>query len=198
MLLEASWSTGSDPAIDSHYQRLQTAAPAIVGHVYNDARSGTKMSDLVGQLQAAGGQRVDYLTVLMGANDLCTPTVASMTPTATFGAQFDQALSGFLAADPQAHVLVSSIPDLFRLWDTMRSNPAAGFFWALGRICQSMLSPTATAVDRQAVIAQEQADNGVLASVCARFPHCRYDGARSTGPLSRRPTSAPSTTSTRA
>jgi hypothetical protein len=39
-----------------------------------------------------------------------------------------------------------------------------------------MLSDNATIVDRQLVVAQELADNGVLASVCHRYRHCRYDG----------------------
>jgi lysophospholipase L1-like esterase len=171
-----SWSTGSDPAVGSQYDRLLAPAPAISGHAFNDARSGAQMVALDGQLQAAGAQRVDYLTVLMGANDLCTPTVAAMTPAATFQAQFDQALSGFLAADPGAHVLVASIPDLYRLWQTLQANPAAQLVWGLARICPSMLAGRATAADRQAVVAREQADNAALASVCARFRHCRFDG----------------------
>jgi lysophospholipase L1-like esterase len=171
-----SWSTGIDPAVNSHYDRLLAAEPAIAGHVFNDAKSGAQMVALDGQLQAAAAQRVDYLTVLMGANDLCTATVADMTPTATFRAQFDQALSDFFAADPGAHLLVASIPDLFRLWETLQGNPAAQVVWALAHICQSMLAGGATAAQRQAVVAQEQADNAALASVCARFDHCRSDG----------------------
>ena len=41
-------------------------------------------------------------------------------------------------------MFVSSIPDLFRLWDTLRNNTSAEIVWSLAHICQSMLSPTAT------------------------------------------------------
>ncbi len=172
---EESWSSGSDPAVGSHFQRIRTANPAIDGHVHSDARSGATMATLDGQLALASAQRVEYVTILMGANDLCAPSVAAMTPTATFEAQFDHALSNFLASDPGAHVFVSSVPDLYRLWDTLRTNPIAQIAWALGHICPSMLSATATAADRQQVVAQEQADNAALASVCRRHDHCRFD-----------------------
>ncbi len=171
-----SWSTGTDPAVRSQYDRVLSANPSIVGHVFNDAQVGAKMAALGGQLQMAAAQRVNYVTVLMGANDLCTSSVASMTPTASFETELDQALSGFFAADPGAHVFVSSIPDLFQLWATLQSNPGAEIIWALAHICPSMLSVTATAADRQQVVTQEQADNAALASVCSRYAHCRFDG----------------------
>jgi lysophospholipase L1-like esterase len=171
-----SWATGTDPAVDSQYQRLVQADPAMAAHGDNDGVSGAKMAALDGQLQTAASQRVDYATVLMGANDLCTADVATMTPTATFGAQFHQALSDFFSADPDAHVLVASIPNLYQLWATLRGNLAAQIVWGAAHICQSMLAAAGTAADRQAVVAQEQADNDALASVCRQFSRCRFDG----------------------
>ncbi len=38
-----SWSTGTDPSVNSHYLRLLALNPRIRGHNYNDARSGAKM-----------------------------------------------------------------------------------------------------------------------------------------------------------
>jgi hypothetical protein len=93
--------------------------------VYDDARSGAKMVDVAGQVTAAAGQGVQYLTILMVANDLCASSPATMTPTATFRTQFAQALSAFFAHDPGAHVLVSSIPNIYRLWNTLHDNWAA-------------------------------------------------------------------------
>jgi lysophospholipase L1-like esterase len=172
---EESWASGTDPTVNSHYDRILAANPAIAGRVYNEARSGAKMDDLDGQLKIAASQHVDYVTILMGANDLCTPSVADMTPTAAFEAQFDRALAAFFAADRGAHVFVSSIPDLFRLWDALRTNPLAQITWNLVHICPVLLSVGATAADRQQVVTQEQADNVALASVCRRYDRCRFD-----------------------
>jgi lysophospholipase L1-like esterase len=173
---EESWASGTDPAVSSHYGRILAVHPAIAGQAYNDAQTGAKMAALDGQLKMAAAQKVDYVTILIGANDLCTPSVATMTPTATFEAQFDQALAGFLAADRGAQVFVSSIPDLFRLWGALRINPLAQITWNLVHICPAMLSASATDAERHQVVVQEQADNAALASVCRRHARCRFDG----------------------
>ena len=51
-----SWSTGSDPAVVSHAQRLVVKAPAISGRVYNDAVSGSTMAATLAQAGAAVSQ----------------------------------------------------------------------------------------------------------------------------------------------
>ncbi|MEP6598703.1 MAG: SGNH/GDSL hydrolase family protein [Actinomycetota bacterium] len=171
---EYSWSTGT--SVDSHYVRLTRFDPKIVGNAYNDARSGAKMSELATQLSQAAGQRADYVTVLMGANDVCTSTVSTMTATATFEAQFRAALSQFTQARPRARIFVSSIPNVYRLWEVLHTNFAATLAWSTFGICQSMLSSSNTDTERAQVLAQEGADNDTLARICAQFTQCRWDG----------------------
>jgi len=172
-----SWSTGAagSSSVNSHYLRILAANRRIRGQVWNQARTGAKMADLDGQLGTAAGQGVQYATVLMGANDVCTSSAATMTPTATFASQFQTALADFFAADPSARVFVSSIPNIYQLWSLEHTNPTAELEWQTFGICQSMLSSANTEADRQAVVAQEQADNNVLAAVCQQFAGCRWD-----------------------
>jgi lysophospholipase L1-like esterase len=170
-----SWSTGTSSSVNSHYRRILARNPAISGHVYNDAKTGANMSALDGQLLTAAGQGVQYVTVLMGANDLCTSTIAAMTPTDTFRSQLQQALTDFFAKDPAANVYVSSLPDIYQLWSTLHTNSSAQSAWRNYNICQSMLSTSNTELDRQKVVAQEAADNQALAAVCGLFANCRWD-----------------------
>ena len=170
-----SWSTGTSTSVNSHYRRILARKPAISGHAYNDAKTGANMSGLDGQLLTAAGQNVQYVTVLMGANDLCTSTIASMTPTATFQSEFQQALTDFFAKDPRANVYVSSLPDIYQLWSTLHTNSSAQSAWRNFNICQSMLSASNSETDRQKVVAQEAADNQALAAVCGSFANCRWD-----------------------
>jgi hypothetical protein len=118
---------------------------------------------------------VQYLTILMGANDLCTSSTSTMTPTPTFEAELLQALTDFFKADPTALVYVSSLPDLYHLWAILHTDPLAEATWSVFGVCQSMLNLSNTESDRQKVVAQEAADNAVLAGTCARFPDCRWD-----------------------
>ena len=172
-----SWATGSNATVNSQYLRVRALNPAVVA--YNDAKTGAKMTALDGQLKTAAGQGVQYATVLMGANDLCTSTIAGMTPTATFQAQFQMALSDFFTADPNAHLFVSSIPNLYQLWSLLHTK--ASGTWRTFGICQSMLSSSNTETQRQQVVAREQADNDALATVCGQFANCRWDGLATYG-----------------
>lgn len=51
--LENSWATGTNPEVDSVYQRLVTVLPATDGHVANTAQGGASASSLVTQASAA-------------------------------------------------------------------------------------------------------------------------------------------------
>lgn len=173
-----SWSTGGWPfdSIHSHYERLRALNPAIFGRNYNDARAGARMRDAPGQAQVAVAQGALYVTILMGANDVCTRTIATMTSVADFRAQFTATMNVLASGlPPGSHVFVSSIPNVYRLWSLFRSDPTAQFIWSIAQICQSMLSPANTEQDRQTVLAREQAFNQVLAEVCAAYAMCRFD-----------------------
>jgi lysophospholipase L1-like esterase len=176
-----SWSTGTNPNVRSHYLRILEANPAIAGKNFNDARSGAKMAELDGQVAVANGQQVDYVTILMGGNDVCASSESAMTPVATFRAQFETAMSDLAAGSPNAKVYVVSIPDVYNLWVILHQNPSARFVWSFFRICQSLLArPNSTAqadVDRRARVRQRNIDyNQQLQDVCAGFANCRYDG----------------------
>jgi len=177
----ASWSTGTSGSVVSHYTRLLALQPSIAGHAYNDAKSGAKMIDLAGQLTTAATQRVDYVTVLMGGNDICTSSESSMTSVATFQSQFVNAMNAITSSSPSTRVYVVSIPNVYNLWSVLRNSFTARTVWSLFNVCPSMLAnPLSIAqadVERRARVLQRELDfNGVLQSTCAQYARCRYDG----------------------
>jgi lysophospholipase L1-like esterase len=172
-----SWSTGSTSydGISSHYERIKRVHPAIAGHAANDAVSGAKMAQAPGQATQAVSQHARYVTILMGANDLCTSSPETMTPTGTFTAQFQSTMATLMAQDPDPYVFVSSIPNIYQLWQVLHTNSLARWVWANFHICQSMLAATRTEDQRQQVVDQERAFNQALADVCATYDRCRWD-----------------------
>lgn len=173
-----SWSTGGGAfdGIRSHYERLRALNPAISGRNYNDARAGARMRDAVGQAQTAVAQQARYVTILLGANDVCTSSPSTMTSVDDFRAQFSAAMNVLASGLPVGSlVFVSSIPNVYRLWQVLRGDPAAQVVWTLAQICQAMLSPFNSEADRQAVLARERAFNQVLAEICAQYAFCRFD-----------------------
>ena len=177
----ASWSTGTDSRVNSHYQRLRAARPSRELTAYNDARSGARMSDLNSQMGRAVSQGADYVTVLMGANDVCTSSEGSMTSVQGFRTQFTAAMNTVTTGRPRAKVYVVSIPDVHHLWEILHTNYWARLTWNTFDICQSMLanpdSFEQADVDRRARVKQRTVEfNTVLAQVCAQYAQCRFDG----------------------
>lgn len=176
---EVSWATGNDPAVRSLATRLLGEAQAPT-RSWNHAVTGSRMADLPGQLAEAAGNKPDLVTVMIGSNDACRPTVSSMTPVADFRSGFEQALTGLRAASPASQVYVSSVPDLQRLWEQGKDLPMVRQVWKLG-ICQSMLADPLSAgsgatARREQVRARVVEYNEVLREVCAKDTLCRYDG----------------------
>ena len=176
-----SWSTGGSTSVTSQYRRILAHTTAISGHAYNDAKTGAKMDALTGQLSTAGTQAAEYVTVLMGANDLCTSSAATMTATTTFTSEFQQALASYFAVKPDGHVFVGSIPNLYQLWSLLHTNSSAASTWKSFGICQSMLASTNTDAQRQLVVAREQEFNNALAQVCTSTPNCLWDNGATYG-----------------
>ena len=176
-----SWSTGTSSAVNSHYLRLLAAGAPVSGQNHNRSVSGAKMANLNAQMANVVGLQPDYLTVLMGGNDICTPTEAQMTSVEAFRTQLQAAMATLRAGSPGTNVYVVSIPRVMGLYELFRGNWWARFIWGIAGICQSLLAnPTSTAqvdVDRRArVAARNQAFNQVLAEVCAATPRCLWDG----------------------
>jgi lysophospholipase L1-like esterase len=176
-----SWSTGYDggDGVASHYERIRARNPAIRGHHHNDAVSGAKMVAAPAQAQAAVRQGAQYVTILMGANDLCD--AGGLTPAASFRAQFEQTLAILRDGLPGSRVFVSSIPNLYQLWSLFRADPAAQLVWQTARICPPMLRITNSEAARQRVVQREGEYNRALGEVCAGWTSCRFDGGQTYG-----------------
>jgi len=171
-----SWSTGNVPldGIASHYERLRAQNPGIRGHRWNNAVSGAQMADAPAQARRTVDQGAQFVTILMGANDLCGWD-GTLTSTATFRAQFTETLDILRTGLPASHVFVASIPNLYQLWSILRTNPVAQVVWQAAGICPSMLNFFNSPADRQAVIDRQHELNDALRDVCATWSNCRFD-----------------------
>ncbi|MFF1252650.1 SGNH/GDSL hydrolase family protein [Pseudarthrobacter sp. NPDC058329] len=171
-----SWSTGHSPGdgVSSHYERLTGLDPAITGRNHNNAISGSIARHLPDQAEKAVQQNVEYVTILIGANDLCASSAATMTSEAEFASHITTALATLHGGLPKARIFVGSIPDLHQLWKVLESNAEARKAWSNGT-CQSMLAASNTEEQRQSVIERELAFNQILAHACSQYKNCRWD-----------------------
>ncbi|WP_189535894.1 SGNH/GDSL hydrolase family protein [Streptomyces roseolilacinus] len=174
-----SWATGSDTRVNSLALRL-LGAPALASRSWNLARSGARVAELPEQMALAAGRKPGLVTVMVGANDACRPSVDLMTPVADFRASFEAAMARLRRASPRTQVYVASVPDLWRLWSTGREHPVGRRVWRMG-VCASMLADAhdlgPAAEERRARVRERVvAYNEVLRDVCARDERCRHDG----------------------
>jgi hypothetical protein len=131
-------------------------------------------------VSTATEQNVAYITILIGANDLCTRTVAGMTSIDDFRSRFEQAMGTLSAGSPRARIYVVSIPNVYRLWAILKDDLLARLAWRTLDVCQSLLEdPRSTDPEdvarRRSVRQRNIAFNTELAEVCAMYIHCRFD-----------------------
>ena len=179
--LRNSWATGDGAIVSSHYKRILSGNKAIRGHVVNYARDGATAADLVAQAGQAASGKPAYLTVMIGANDVCRPSIADMTSVADFTSSVERALTSVKTLSPQTRVLVVSMPDVYRLWVIGHASRVVRSVWG-GRVCPSLLAnpESEAAVDvarRQQFSERVDAYDAALAAACkAMGSHCKWDG----------------------
>jgi lysophospholipase L1-like esterase len=173
-----SWATGTNPLVNSFRERLDAVTPGTI-EAHNDAVSGARAVNLLGQAEVAASQDPDFVLIEIGANDACA---MPPTPTATFRGQVQSALEVLVAANPKVYIQLMSIPDINNL-RTIFTNPPdqnALTRWSLFNTCQGLLAnplSTAQADEERRAAFREQviADNEALAEVCGEFKRCLWD-----------------------
>jgi lysophospholipase L1-like esterase len=179
-----SWATGEGTRVSSHYRRILAANPAIRGRAHNYAVSKAQVADLAAQARSAVSAKVDYVVILIGANDLCHGTITQMTSVSDFRTRFDEALRILVSGLPKARILVSSLPNIYQLWSSGRSNRIAVKTWASYGICPALLdkpASTAAADQKRRDTFRERliAYNTQIAISCGTYRgHCRDDGGK--------------------
>src|SRR5258707_147061 len=83
-------------------------------HARTLAVPGARIAALPAKAVAAVTEPVDYVTLLVGANDACS---GEMTSAAAFRAPLDQALATLKRGRPDARLLLVGIPDVYRVWE---------------------------------------------------------------------------------
>lgn len=106
-VLKNSWATGTNPEVNSIYQRLVAARPETEGHVANGARSGAKAETLAVQAESALGQvPAPELAIIQTINNdiRCDGTDAEHVP--EFGTAVENALNVITEASPDTKILI--------------------------------------------------------------------------------------------
>jgi hypothetical protein len=174
-----SWATGDNPAVNSIYLRLLALNPAVRGHNTNVAVAGTGVDQLAGQAdQALATKPLPELFLIQSVdNDIrCDGTDADNY--APFAATLTDVLKKLTTGAPKAKILIVS-----SLWGTIQNHAQVAARLPGPRAANSGTGPCALFDPAgKPVPAHWRTLEGIvlhylglLKSVCARFPTCRYD-----------------------
>ena len=145
---ETVWSTGYDAGdnVLSHNERFENKDAVEYYEnnesrdpVFNHAVSGAVMADFAAQASgivaalhsATPPDTAGMITILLGNNDVCAPSLDTMTDPGLFEVNYRAGLE-VLAQSPEtslATIHVSSIPAIYWLWNAKRSNLWCRLVW---------------------------------------------------------------------
>ena len=175
---ENSWATGTNPDVDSIYERLLAMNPAIEGHNVNLAQDGSDVDDLVTQAQAAVrlDPKPDLVLVQSVDNDMrCDGRDNEFLP--IYGDRLRQVLQIIHDGDPGASVFIISQPGSVDSYtDAVKDNPVAVHNQSTGSPCDVFDTAGNILPSGKAYIESVlQGFFATIASECALFPECRFD-----------------------
>lgn len=173
-----SWATGTNPEINSIYQRLLAVRPQIGDQVSNMAQGGAQAIDLADQARTALQlvPKPELVIIQTIDNDIrCDGT--DVDNVKAFGHSVENALKVIVAASPNAHILIVSQPGrpaefaaaLAKDPDAVAAFTGSGmcdFFNVDGKINQEHVATLTT------ILESYEAEQ---ARVCATIPQCSTD-----------------------
>jgi lysophospholipase L1-like esterase len=173
-----SWSSGLDPfnRVTSHALRIRALNPNL--RVFSAAVSGANIDDVLSNEMPAmqnwsrtnfSKGSPDYVTLLIGANDVCRSRMNEITPIADFENKTRQILKNLFAQNPRVKVVVSSIPAIEQLVQAAGRSRLFGFgvlskcqdLWNRIPVCENVLRAK-TDIDRQTIARTVREYNGSL------------------------------------
>lgn len=180
--LQNSWATGSNPAVDSIYERLTAVDPAVRGHMANAAAGGAPASALAGQAASALSLEPNPRLVIIQTIDddiRCDGSDSANYP--VFGRQVKAALDLIARKAPRATILLMSQPGR----PLPASKAIAGTPAAQVQSGSDMCSPfdPDLRLDMKHIRTLTAIIEGYeseLATVCATVPRCHTDNGRAT------------------
>lgn len=146
---QMSWATGDDKNVKSHFQRLSEMFTVTA---INKSVTGSDVTNTLDQIkeviseinESDENEPIDYLTFLVGGNDLCRwPLDDDGTYLSNYTKNFQSVIEEAVQHNPTIKILISSLPDVKRLYEVGRQRRMCRFIWGTGRVCPQILSPRA-------------------------------------------------------
>ena len=162
-----SWSTGNSSKVKSHYSRLKNILNRRI-KAHNLARNGAHAVDIVDQYKRVSDQRIDYLTILVGANDLCAWSSDHTEDLLRLSIDLRYVVTRAISNNKKIKIIMPSMPDMHHLYREGRER--CQFKWDFFAACPRLLSSASNEIRRQRFVEQLHDVNKLLSKVAADYP----------------------------
>lgn len=162
-----SWSTGNSTRVKSHYLRLKGIINREI-KAFNLARNGAHTIDIVDQYKKVSDRSIDYLTILVGANDLCEWSSDHTEDLLRLSIDLRYVVSRAISNNKDIKIVMPSVPDMYHLYREGRGR--CQFKWDFFAACPRLLSSASNEIRRQRFVEQLHDVNNLLGRIAADYP----------------------------
>jgi lysophospholipase L1-like esterase len=168
-----SWSTGKKEHSDfeSHKMKIEKLIERPV-KAYNEAIPGSKSKSLIKQVKRLlrKAPHPDYVTILMGANDICSWKNNYQEPLENYKKNVLFAVDRITKANPKVKIILVPIPNMFRLYELFKDKKKCQRVWNFFPLCDSLFSQKVSESDRELIKDKVKDTNQKLKEISELFP----------------------------
>jgi lysophospholipase L1-like esterase len=167
-----SWATGTGSTsrnFTSHFLRLKKLKRNDVA-AYNKAKGGARAKDIVKQAKNLVSKKLDYATILIGANDLCAWHEHDQEKLDKYEGNVRTAIQTLLQSNEKMKILLLPVPDMYNLWKINSNNRKCTRLWDSFGVCKSILSSSLTPGKREEFKQRWEDVNRTLGRISTDYP----------------------------
>ena len=161
-----NWSTGNSKRVKSHLHKLKEIISHKVKPI-NVAKSRSTSYQLKQQLENVKSSTIDYLTLLIGANDVCDWQEDYAESQQKFRHNVHDIIEKAIEINEQVRIVLPSIPNMYRLYQ--QGKDKCGGRWDYFEACPSLLSSDRTEAERLAFRDRLISANETLSELADNF-----------------------------
>ncbi len=161
-----NWSTGVSGRVKSHLHKLQKIISQELKAI-NVAKSRATSQGLTEQLKKAKAPTIDYLTLLIGANDVCDWGEDYAKGLHKLQANVKNVIDKSIDINAEVRIVLPAIPNMYRIYE--QGKDTCGRRWDYFEACPSLLSSKRTEAERLAFRARLVAANEMLGELATKY-----------------------------
>lgn len=184
---EYSWTTGlnSNDQVLSHAKRIQRQLNGTRSiAVYNEAFVGADSTQLARQARRLLRVKPDYVTIAIGANDVCSWFDDYEQKMAQYTKTMKETIASIVLINPAVKIVLVPVPSLREMYESGARQPSCRAKWDVIKICKPLLAAERTNEEREGVYERQRELNLVIEGIAAEFPqNVRYAKAITESPI---------------